>query len=181
MRRPRTILAFAFATALALVGSGCANPDGPATGAVRETPGSPGEPAAPPSPPPAGQHPLAPAATPASAVERFALLYTDWDSNTLAEHQALLAAISVGTARLDARKAAASARAHALARERVRNEGQIVALAPDRARRGWWVVVTRERTGGGEYEGLPPTLHVTLANTVPVPSGWAVSAWQPQT
>lgn len=57
----------------------------------------------------------------------------------------------------------------------------MIAVARDRTRGGTWVVVTRERNvGGGEYEGLPAALHVTLAKVELVPGGWAASEWLPQ-
>jgi len=87
----------------------------------------------------------------------------------------------VGAARLQARRTAASARNRQLTQARVWNRSAILALAPDRDRPGWWVLVTREQTGGsGEYESLPATYHLTLALPVRVRGGWAVSEWQPQ-
>jgi hypothetical protein len=162
--------------------SGCANPDAPALDIHRrEGAGSPGEPPAPPAPAPAAEHSAAPQSTAAQGVEKFTGLYTNWDYRTLAAHQRTLAAISVGAARLLARRTAASAEDRQVMRARVWNRGVILAVAPDRARPGWWVIVTREQTGGsGEYESLPPTSHVTLALAVRVRSGWAVSEWQPQ-
>jgi len=175
----------AIAAAALLVGlpsSGCANPDAPAAGiASRETQGGAGEPPAPAPPPPALERPAAAQRTAKSAVEQFAGLYTNWDYRSLAAAQRSLAAISVGAARLQARQAAASARTEQLVRGHVWNRGEILAVTRDRARADWWLVVTREQTGGsGEYESLPATYHVTLALAVGVGGGWAVSEWRPQ-
>jgi hypothetical protein len=56
-----------------------------------------------------------------------------------------------------------------------------VSIAADVSRPGTWDIVTREQTGGStEYEGLPASYHVTLAQLARVPGGFAVSEWLPQ-
>ena len=43
------------------------------------------------------------------------------------------------------------------------------------------MIVTSElTTGGGDYAGLPPTLHIIYANVTNTPGGWVVNGWQPQ-
>jgi len=180
MKRTVTIVAALVAGALAA--SGCANPDAPVAGrASQEKAANVGEPASPPPRPPSSEHVTATQSTAGAAVERFAAVYTNWDCRTLAADQRTLAAIAVGPARLQARQAAASARNQTLIADRVWNRGETLAVASDRARPGWWLIVTREQTGGeGEYAALPTTYHLTLARAVPVSGGWAVSEWQPQ-
>jgi len=174
--------ALAAAAAAGVALSGCANPDAPAPGLASEgTSGNAGEPPAPAPPRLPDQDPASLQATAEAAVERFAAVYTNWDYRTLAVEQHALASISVGAARLQARQAAVSARNQLLARAHVWSRGVILSVSRDRARPGWWVLVTREQTGGsGEYRSLPATLHVTLALAVAVNRGWAVSQWQPQ-
>jgi len=181
MSRAATLLTALLVAAVPL--SGCANPDAPAAGvASQEGPGNVGEPPAPLPRSLPGEHPTAAQRTAKAAVERFASLYTNWDYRSLASDQRTLAAIAVGAARLQARQATVSARNKTLAQSHVWNRGETIAVTPDRAMAGWWLVVTRERTGGsGEYKALPPTYHVTLALAVTVDGGWAVSEWQPQT
>lgn len=174
--RPMVLLA---ACSLALLGSGCANPDAP--GIASDPAGSPGEPAAPAPPRPSDQAAASPQRSPSAAVEQFAVTYGNWSYRTLAAGQRRLAAIAVGGARLQALQAAAAGRIAVLARARVWNRCELLGVAPDRARRRWWILVTREQTGGrGEYEHLPPSLHVTLARPVRVRDGWAIEQWQPQ-
>ena len=90
--------------------------------------------------------------------------------------------MSVGAARLAEQQAAASSEADTtIARGHIWNSGQIVSIATRPRRRGTWVIVTREQTGGDtEYEGLPAAYHVTLARLARVPGGYAVSEWLPQ-
>jgi hypothetical protein len=180
MRCTRAYLAAAAAVVLSL--AGCTNPDtsGPVASRLA-TPASPGEPAGPPAPSVAAQRPTNAADSPQRAIEQFAALYTNWTYRTLPTVERKLAAISVDAARLQETQAAVSARNQQLARGRVWNDGVVVAVARDRDRPGWWVVVTREQTGGeGEYAGLPTTYHLTLAQAVPAAGGWSVSEWQPQ-
>ena len=176
--RPAALSAVAV---MAVLLAGCANPDPVPQRSGSPGPASPGEPPAPVPPPPSRQASAAPQRTAADAVERFAALYTNWSYRTVAEHERALAAVAVGPARLWARQLAASARLQTLAVSRVWNRGRVLALARERDRPAWWVLVTGERTGGrGEYAGLPEQDHVTLVRAVAVRGGWAVSEWSPQ-
>jgi hypothetical protein len=167
--------------AVAVLLAGCANPDATPPHGASPSPASPGEPAAPFPPLPSRQASAAPQPKAAGAVERFAALYTNWNYRTLAARQRTLAAVAVGPARLWARQLAASARQQALAGAQVWNRGRVIALARERDRLGWWVLVTREQTGGdGEYAGLPERDHVTLVRATALHGGWAVSEWSPQ-
>ena len=141
-----------------------------------------GEPPAPPPPTAQSQAPSAPAATPEQAIRQFALLYVNWTWRTLPTHLRELAALSVGAARLAEQQAAAAAgRDSEIATTHVYNRGQIVSIAPSRTRSGEWVIVTREQTGGNaQYDGLQPSWHVTLAQLVHLPNGYAISQWLPQ-
>lgn len=141
-----------------------------------------GEPPAP-APPQAGaQAPIHVQRSPQAALLQFASRYSNWSYRTLAREQLALSSISVGAARLSELKASASTRADStLARSHISNSGTVLSVSTDLARAGWWVVVTREHTsGGGEYAGLPPGYHVTLARLASVPGGWAVSQWLAQ-
>ncbi len=141
-----------------------------------------GEPPAPPPSSSGAQSPTSVQATPQAAILRFAQRYSNWTYRTLAREQAVLAAMSVGAARLAEEQAAAATRADStIARARLSNRGQVLAVAQDLARSGLWVIVTREQTvGSGEYAGLAASDHVTLAQVVPVSHGFAVSQWLPQ-
>jgi hypothetical protein len=88
----------------------------------------------------------------------------------------------VGPARLAEQQAAATSRADStITRARLSNHGQLLAVSPDLARHGWWILVTREQTtGGGEYEGLAASDHITLVQLAAVNGRWAVSLWLPQ-
>lgn len=171
---------------LAVAGTlaGCSNPDAPTASTARPSSaaGSPGEPP-PPRPAPTGsQRPADVQSTPRAALAVFAGAYINWTYRTLPTIQKHLAAISVGQARVTEKQAAASSTGDLpLQRGHVRNHGRIVSIARDRTRHGWWVIVTREQTGGsGEYEGLPAAYHVTLARPVHVKGGYAVEIWAPQ-
>ena len=155
-----------------------AAPRGPAPAAAQNT----GEPAAPPPPTAQSQAPSAPAATPEQAIGRFALLYVNWTWRTLPTHLRQLAALSVGAARLAEQQAAAAAgRDSEIATTHVINRGQVISIAPSRTRAGEWVIVTREQTGGNaQYDGLQPSWHVTLAQLVHLPTGYAISQWLPE-
>lgn len=120
--------------------------------------------------------------TPRQAILQCANRYANWTYQTLAEDQLSLASISVGAARLAEQQAAVATHTDTtLARARIANSGEVLSVAPDLAHGGWWVVVTRERTvGGGEYEGLAPGFHVTLAQLASTDDGWAVSQWLAQ-
>jgi hypothetical protein len=164
---------------------GCTNPD--ASGPLEATsssasPQSPGEPPAPPPPSPSGQAPSGAQPTPQRALAAFAARYVNWSYRTLAANQRGLAAMSLGAARASELQAAAASTADAtLARGRISNHGQVVSVALDRASPGTWVIVTDEQTSGaGEYEGLKPSYHVTLARLANVAGGYAVAEWLPQ-
>jgi hypothetical protein len=165
--------------------AGCTNPDAPSSvhGKSTASPQNTGEPPAPAPPTPAAQAPAAGQATPLKALEAFAALYINWTYRTLGANQQRLAAISVGAARLAEQQATASSRADTtITRGHIYNIGQLVSIAPDLSRPGRWVIVTRERTGGDtQYEGLPASYHVTLAQLARVPGGYAVSQWSPET
>jgi hypothetical protein len=169
--------------ALALVG--CANPDAPSAGPGTTSTASPQNAGELPVPAPVSAAMQAPAGvqpTPPKALAAFSRLYTNWTYRTLTSDQRTLAGMSVGAARLAEQQAAASSAADTtIARGRIWNSGQIVSIAPNVSRPGTWVIVTREQTGGAtQYEGLPAAYHVTLAQLAPVPGGYAVSEWLPQ-
>jgi len=172
--------------ALAVVGlAGCTNPDAP--GAVQSTtssatPENPGEPPAPVPPAPAAQAPAGIQPTPTKALTAFAELYVNWTYRTLSSNQRTLAGMSVAAARLAEQQAAASSQTDTtIARGHIWNTGEIVSIARDLTRPDMWVVVTREQTGGDtQYEGLPASYHVTLAQLAHVPGGYAVSQWSPE-
>jgi len=178
--RPASIALLA--VTLTLAGAGCANPDAPA----RQTPAgqtqNPGEPPAPAPPTARSQAPTDVQDTPAQALAAFAATYVNWDYRTLTHRQRTLASISIGPARLAEQQAAATSAADSTIQQaQIHNSGQLASLAPDRARPGLWVIVTREQTSGAsQYEGLPASYHVTLARLGRVPGGWAVSEWLPQ-
>lgn len=124
------------------------------------------------------------APSPQAALQRYALLYTNWRAASLPSVERQLAALAVGAARLTAEQIAAShSTTAALAAEHVQNTGVVLAIAPGQGPvRGQWIVVTQEQTiGEGPYAGLPPTLHVTLARTRRLGQGWAISSWTPST
>jgi len=171
--------------------TGCTNPDAPTTGAATETatgtsgaaaPQNPGEPAAPAPPSAASQAFASVAPTPQAALEAFARVYVNWSYQTLTSEQRTLAAMAVGQARLAEQQAAATSRGDStISRGHIYNTGQVVSVAPDGVQPGTWVIVTLERTGGNtQYEGLPASYHVTLAQIAAVPGGYAVSQWLPQ-
>lgn len=165
--------------------AGCANPDAPgkpSAPAPRSVQNA-GEPSAPAAPGAQTQSPAEIESTPEAALHAFAKLYVNWSYRTLAAHQRTLAAISVGPARLSERQAAAqSAGDSAIARGRIYNRGRVVSIARDLTRPGWWILVTREQTGGdgAQYTGLPATYHVTSARLAGVRGGYTVREWQPQ-
>ena len=178
-----TRLVAALLVPIVLALAGCTNPDAPAT--TVDASGSPqnaGEPAAPPPPAAGAQGPVSVQATPEKALEAFAALYMNWTYRTLTEHQRMLAAMSVGAARLAEQQAVASSQNDTtIARGHIYNHGEIVSIAPDLAGTGSWVIVTREQTGGNtQYEGLGAAYHVTIAKLASVPGGYAVEQWLPQ-
>ncbi len=176
-------------TLAAVALAGCTNPDAPVGGReageaaqTSATPQSAGEPGAPAPPAPASQSPLHVQATPEAALTAFADMYIDWTYRTLTAQQHALAGISVGAARIAEQQAAATSPSDStISQGHISNSGQVVSVAPDQVRRGMWIVVTRERTGGeGAYEGLPAGYHVTLAHLAEVRGGYAVTQWLPQ-
>jgi hypothetical protein len=90
--------------------------------------------------------------------------------------------MSVGAARTAELQAAATSRADATLRAaRIANRGTVVSIARDQTQAGAWVIVTHEQTSGaGNYEGLPPAYHVTVARLASAPGGYAVTEWLPQ-
>jgi hypothetical protein len=164
--------------------AGCTNPDAPSSvqGTSATSPQNTGEPPAPAPPTPAAQAPSGVQAIPAKALAMFSGLYTNWTYRTLSSNQQRLAAMSVSAARLAEQQAATSSRADTtIARGHIYNRGEILSIAPDELHRGTWVIVTREQTGGDtQYEGLPASYHVTLAQLAHVPGGYAVSQWSPE-
>jgi hypothetical protein len=185
MRRHHTLPSTVAILAVTLALSGRTDPY---TAKPNSTPVAPstvqnaGEPPAPPPASAGGQAVADIQHTPQGAIARFASLYTNWSYATLAHDQLTLATISVGAARLAERQAAATSRADStITRARLSSHGQVLAVSADLARRGWWIVVTCERTtGGGEYEGLAASDHVTLVQLATVGGGWAVTQWLPQ-
>lgn len=133
----------------------------------------------------AAQSALAPTAglaTPRAALERYAQIYLNWNARNVVGVQRRLASISLGQARAQALQAAASAaRDSELTAGQLANHGQVIALAPGQAgAAGRWVIVTSEQTTGpGDYQGLPPTLHIIYAQLTRTQSGWIVDQWAP--
>ncbi|MFZ1153968.1 MAG: hypothetical protein WAN93_03590 [Solirubrobacteraceae bacterium] len=164
--------------------AGCTNPDAPSTaqGTSSASPQNAGEPPSPAPPTPSAQAPADVQSTPAKALATFSELYTNWTYRTLSSNQRRLAAMALGAARLAERQAAASSRSDTtIARGHIYNSGQTISIAQDLARPSMWVIVTREQTGGDtQYEGLPASFHVTLAELARIPGGYAVSQWLPQ-
>jgi thioesterase domain-containing protein len=122
-------------------------------------------------------------ATPQAAIERYATLDINWTANTVAHDQRQLAQISLGQARAQALQAAASYRNDTTLHDsQVANSGQVIAIARGQGEQtGTWIVVTRESTTGqGDYQGLPPTDHVTYAQLQHNHGGWVISQWSPQ-
>ena len=165
--------------------TGCSNPDAstPVQSApAHAAPQNAGEPVAPAPPSASSQLPAALQPTPQQALLAFAERYVNWSYRTLAAEQRTLAAISVGGARLSEQQAAVAARNDtSIARGHISNRGQIVSIAPDALRQGWWAILTREQTdGSAQYEGLPAIYHVTLAQLAHLAGGYAVEQWLPQ-
>lgn len=194
MRKAILLLSLITASELALAGCGITDPYSrratsatqPATSptnTVRVLPEqNPGETPTPPARAPAAQNPTRLQSTPQGAIAQFASLYINWDWRTLSANQRLLEAISVGSERLaEQQAAAASGRDSEIARARIFNRGQIIAIAPSRTDRSQWVVVTREQTGGNsQYDGLQATDHITLTTLARLAGGYAISQWLPQ-
>jgi hypothetical protein len=164
---------------------GCSNPDALSTrsGATSgASPANAGEPNVSPPPSPASQAPFGVQTTPQRALAAYATHYINWSYHTLTADQRALARSAVGAARLAEQQAAAQSHNDtAIARGRVWNHGETISIAQDLGAADTWVIVTRERTGGNtEYEGLAASYHVTLAKLAPVPGGYAVEQWLPQ-
>jgi hypothetical protein len=181
---PQSVLALALIIAAALL-SGCVNPDAPTATThtqKRHAPQNAGEPRALAPLSPQAEDPAAVKATVPAAISTFAELYTNWTYRTLSSNQRALAGMAVGSARLSEQQAASSAQDDGtIARGHIYNRGQLVSIAPDRERHGWWVIVTLEQTGGStQYQGLPASYHVTLAQLAHVTDGYAVKQWLPQ-
>ncbi|MHB1538889.1 MAG: hypothetical protein ACYCUM_13870 [Solirubrobacteraceae bacterium] len=162
--------------------AGCSNPYASATSGQRPRIQSAGEAKA---PPPAGaesQQPARVQKTPRRAIVQFASRYSNWTYKTLTRDQQQLAAIAVGAARLTEQRAAAASRGDAtLARGKIENHGEVLAISRDLRRRGWWLIVTSEQTSGtGQYEALPTSDHVSLARLARLHGGYAVEEWLPQ-
>ena len=184
--RYRTVIGALSTLILGCTLTGCTNPYAPTTPPGTQTPSASvqntGEPPAPSPPSPTTQAPLDVQRTAQSAILQFARLYANWNYRTLTRDQLALAAMSVGAARLAEQQAASSSHADGtIGRAHLANRGEVLGVSEDLTREGWWTLVTREQTsGGGEYEGLTATDHVTLIQLAAVNSGWAVSQWLPQ-
>ena len=178
---PCVLLALAATVAL----TGCTNPYAASKATPRSSASTgvqnAGEPPAPAPASSSTQSPTDVQATPQSAIVQFADLYSNWTYRTLAREQLALAAMSTGAARLAERQAAGASESDStIARARLSNQGQVLAVAPDLARAGWWIVATREQTSGsGEYEGLASSDHVTLVQLAHVNGGYTVTQWLP--
>ena len=194
MRKATFILALIAGCELVLAGCGITDPYSrratsttqPATTptkTVRILPEqNPGETPAPPPATSVARNPTQLQSTPQGAIAQFALLYINWDWRTLSSNQRRLATISVGSARLAEQQAAAASGADSeIARARIYNRGQIIAIARSRTDRSQWVIVTREQTGGNsQYDGLGAADHITLATLARLAGGYAISQWLPQ-
>jgi hypothetical protein len=183
--RPRKTLAVASLVVCGLALTGCVNPDAQHNGTPEGTTVSAqnvGEPRAPAAPSASSQAPADAQDTEQKALRAFGQLYSNWTYRTITADQRMLAAMSVGAARLAERQAAAETRGDtAITTGHIWNRGQLVSIVPDLSHPGTWAVVTREQTGGStQYEGLPASYHVTLARLARVPDGYAVSEWLPQ-
>jgi hypothetical protein len=121
--------------------------------------------------------------TPQAALQRYARLYLNWTAANVIALQRELAEISLGQAHAQALQAATSAtRDPQLTASHIANRGELVAISPGQgAAAGKWVIVTSEQTTGeGDYQGLPPTLHIIYAQVTNTARGWVLSGWQPQ-
>jgi hypothetical protein len=118
-------------------------------------------------------------------VRSFALAYINWSAADVVSDLDALAARSTGQARSLMQIAAARAAGdYELQRAGIANTGAVESIAPLRASRSTYVVVTRERTIATDstaYQGLEPAWHVALATVAPVAGrGLEVSGWQPE-
>jgi hypothetical protein len=139
-----------------------------------------------PSPPPPAQTvDRGDAAGAEAAVRAFASTYINWTASTVSAHMRTLADASVGQARSAMQLAAAqTAGDYELQRGGIANSGTVEVVAPLRAQRDRYVVVTRELTTATNttaYQGLAPAWHVAVATVQRLAGGaWAVSGWQPE-
>lgn len=184
-RRTRTQL---LAALLVVALAGCADPYAHNRAQPAQEPasrrGSPSD-SARPGPPAA---PIAPAPGPATtsargAARSFATRWINWDWQRAAAQQRALARLATGALAQQLRANATSARIDAtLARDRPGSRGTVVttALRASNAQADG-IVVTHEQAltdGHAALGGLRYRVYVVrLART---PSGWEVSAWQPQ-
>jgi hypothetical protein len=92
--------------------------------------------------------------------------------------------MSIGPVQQQELQAAAQVAADATLRStKTTNQGHVVAIAPASGEgAGTYVVVTREQSGSESNAALAtaPAIHVVLAQVARQGSGWAVSAWRPQ-
>jgi hypothetical protein len=120
--------------------------------------------------------------SPRAALLRYALLYSNWRASGLPARERELASLAIGAARLAAEQiAASSSGASELAFDHVQNSSVVLGITPGRGpASGHWIIVTQEQTtGSGRYNGLPPTMHVTLARAAHLRTGWVVDEWKP--
>jgi hypothetical protein len=121
--------------------------------------------------------------TPHMALERYTAMYLNWTAANVIAAQRRLASISLKQARAQALQAAASAaRDPQLTNSHLANHGRVIAVSPGQGdAAGKWVIVTSEQTSGqGDYQGLPPTLHIIYAQLTNTSQGWVISGWLPQ-
>jgi len=136
-----------------------------------------------PHPPPTVSGPGAD--TPERAVRRFANAYINWTADNIGQDMRRLASASIGQARSALELAAAqTAGDYELKRGGIANTGAVEAVAPLRAIRNQYIVVTRESTtatADAAYQGLRPAWHVAIATVAQVAGrGWVLSGWQPE-
>jgi hypothetical protein len=138
-----------------------------------------------PSPPTTTESASGGAGSPVEAIRHFAMLYINWDPDTVAAQMRELAIESVGQARSAMELAAAqTSRDYELQQGGISNNGSVEAIAPLARGRDKYAVVTRESTSAtntAAYQGLRPAWHVAVATVVELRSGrWVVSGWQPE-
>jgi hypothetical protein len=114
------------------------------------------------------------------ALERAALLYSNWTSATAAARLREMAALSVGQAHAELRKAAAQALTDRQQRG-VRSEATVEATsARGGAQRRAGLVVTRERVTAPDLPPVGWRYRVTTATLERRADGWVISQWAPQ-
>jgi hypothetical protein len=188
--RPATLAALA---AAALLAAGCGVKDpyagtAPATTAATtaaQSPANPGEGGPGTVTAGAGAGPATrTASSPRAALAAFATASINWTWQTLAATDRRLAGMSIGPVQQQELQAAAQVAADATLRStKTTNQGHVVAIAPASGEgAGTYVVVTREQSGSESNAALAtaPAIHVVLAQVARQGSGWAVSAWRPQ-